>query len=404
MNTSYGSMLGLLLVFVMQSAPLCAQDSGNSFALRGARVHTAAGPPIENGTVIVENGKIAAVGSAIRIPSGVQVVDVEGKTVIPGLIDEHSHLGTYDFGDVNEFTEPIGPEHRALDALHMEVRDWYEAVKGGVTTIVTGPGSGERMGGQSITIKTFGENLEQRILKESRELKMAINARNMSHIPTIRSTFLKAREYMEKWDEYEAGDKEGPPPSRDLRLEAMVPVLRGEEKVRCHIHYANDMIAFLRLKDEFGFDLTFIHSSEAYKVADEIARRDVAVIVLPLATRIGVTDDLLFGNTQLYEAGVRMSLHTDHPVVHQKLLRLNAGLAIRYGLPEDYALRTVTMNPAISSRIDDRVGSIEVGKDADLVVLDGTWYEPSTRVDIVFVDGVRAFDRANERSGLEEEN
>jgi imidazolonepropionase-like amidohydrolase len=254
------------------------------------------------------------------------------------------------------------------------------------------------MGGQSITIKTFGDNLERRILKETSELKMAVNARSMSHIPTIRSTFLRAREYMAQWDEYEAGDQEGPAPKRDLRLEAIVPVLRGEEKVRCHIHYANDIISFLQLKDEFGFDLTFIHSSEAYKVAEEIARRNVPVITLPLATRIGVSEDLLFGNTELYEAGVMVSFHTDHPVVHQKLLRLNAALAIRYGMPEEYALRTVTMNPAISSRIDDRVGSIEVGKDADLVVLAGVWYEPSTRVDMVFVDGVRAYDRSNEGS------
>ena len=373
-----------------------AQDTAASFALRGAKIHTAAGPPIENGTVLVEGGKITEVGVGISLPRGLPVIEVPGKTVIPGLVDEHSHLGTYDFGDANEFSEPIGPEHRALDALHMEVRDWYEAVKGGVTTIVTGPGSGERMGGQSITIKTFGDNLEQRILKETSELKMAVNARSMSHIPTIRSTFLKAREYMAKWDEYEAGDQEGPAPARDLRLEALVPVLRGEEKVRCHIHYANDIISFLQLKDEFGFDLTFIHSSEAYKVADEIAKRNVPVITLPLATRIGVSEDLLFGNTALYDAGVMVSLHTDHPVVHQKLLRINAALAIRYGMPEEHALRAVTINPATSSRIDGRVGSIEVGKDADLVVLDGVWYEPSTRVDMVFVDGVRAYDRSTE--------
>jgi imidazolonepropionase-like amidohydrolase len=385
--------LGMFLPLSLHPPPAEAQTTEASFALQGARIHTAAGPVIEAGTVVVESGKITGVGSGISIPAGLPVFDVTGMTVIPGLVDEHSHLGVYDFGDANEFTEAIGPEHRALDALHMEVRDWYEAVKGGVTTIITGPGSGERMGGQSITIKTFGEDLDRRILKESRELKMAVNARNLSHIPTIRSTFLKAQEYMKKWDDYEAAGREGRAPARDLRLEAIVPVLKGEEKVRCHIHFANDIVSFLKLKDEFGFDLTFIHSSEAYKVADEIARRDVPVITLPLATRIGVSDDLLFGNTRLYEAGVMVSLHTDHPVVHQKLLRLNAAMAIRYGMPEDHALKAVTINPATSSRVQDRVGSIEVGKDADLVVLDGVWYEPSTRVDMVFVDGVLAYDR-----------
>jgi len=389
-------LIGIFLGALLQPHSLHAQDPGTSFALRGARIHTAAGPPIENGIVLVQDGKITGVGAGISIPRGLPVIDVAGKTVIPGLIDEHSHLGVYDFGDANEFTEPIGPEHRALDALHMEVRDWYDAARAGVTTIVTGPGSGERMGGQSITIKTFGDDLERRILKEGRELKMAVNARNMSHIPTIRSTFLEAQEYMATWDEYEAGDQEGPPPRRDLRLEALVPVLKGEEMVRCHIHFANDMISFLKLKDEFGFDLTFIHSSEAYKVADEIARRGVPVITLPLGTRIGVSEDMLYGIAQLNEAGVMVSLHTDHPVVHQKLLRVNAGMVIKYGMPEEDALKTVTINPATSSRIDDRVGSIEVGKDADLVVLDGVWYEPSTRVEMVFVDGVQAYDRSTE--------
>jgi imidazolonepropionase-like amidohydrolase len=388
--------VGALVLGSFPSPSLLAQAPETSFVLRGGRIHTAVGPPVENGTILVRDGRIAAVGREVRTPPGLPVIDVTGKTVIPGLIDEHSHLGTYEFGDVNEFTEPIGPEHRALDALHMEVRDWHDAMKGGVTTIVTGPGSGERMGGQSITIKTFGPDLQTRILKESRELKMAVNARSLSHIPAIRSAFLEAQEYMQRWDAYEAGDRTGPPPARNLRLEAIVPVLRGEEMVRCHIHYANDIVAFLKLKDEFGFDLTFIHSSEAYKVADEIARRNVSVITLPLATRIGVSEDLLYGNTRLYEAGVRVSLHTDHPVVRESLLRLNAAMAIRYGMPEEYALKTVTINPATSSRIQDRVGSIEVGKDADLVVLDGTWYEPRTRVDLVFVDGVRAYDRAME--------
>lgn len=392
-------ILALLFIFIVQNSFAESQDS---FALQGATIYTAKGAPLQNATVLVENGKIKYIGKNIRIPHAIKIIDVKGKVIIPGLIDNHSHLGVFDSGDANEFPQPIGPENRALDALHLEVPDWMEAVKGGVTTIVTGPGSGERISGQSIIIKTFGDDLDKRILKEGGEVKMAVNARNLSHIPSIQNTFIKTREYMRNWEKYESGDKKGPPPRRDLGLEAMVRVLKGEERVRCHIHFANDMITFLKLKDEFGFDLTFEHSSEAYKIADEIAKRNAGCVCLPLITRKGVTDEILRGNAILHKAGVKIAMHTDHPIVQQKWLRLCASLSMRYGLPEDAALRSITINPAEMAKIDDRVGSIEKGKDADLIVLNGPWYELKTRVDMVFVDGILAYDRMKEEKSFEE--
>ncbi len=392
----------IIVIIAILMAPLnsLTGELQDTVALKGATVYTAEGPSIPNAIILVKDGKIAAVGADVNIPQGVKVIDCKGKEIIPGLIDEHSHIGG--FYDVNEFSMPLGPENRAIDALNMEIPHWYDAMKAGVITVITGPGSGERMGGQSVTIKTWGKDLKTRILKENREAKMAINARSLSHIPNIRMKLIKAQEYMEKWEKYEQGDKKGPAPDRDLSLEALVPVLKGEEKLRCHIHVANDMMTFLKLKDEFGFDLTFIHTTEAYKVADEIAKRKVRVITLPLATRIGVTEDIMFGNKKLYDAGVKVALHTDHPVVHQRCLRINAAMAIRYGVPEDAALQMVTINPAVSSKIADRVGSIAVGKDADLVVLNGTWYEPSSRVDMVFVDGILAYDRLKDDKGMKE--
>lgn len=377
-----------------------AEEPGGLIALKGATIHTAAGPPIPGGVILIRGGKIAAVGKDVLIPAGALVIDAAGREIIPGLIDEHSHIGVYYHG-ANEFPQPIGPDHLAIDTLTLVHPEWREALKGGVTTVITGPGSGEQMGGQSVTIKTF-EGSPARILKETREAKMALNARNLSHVPSIRKTLLKAREYRESWERYESGGRTGPAPERDPAMEALVPVLKGEEKVRCHLHYASDMMAFLRLKDEFGLDLTFIHTSEAYKIAPEIAKRNVPVIGLPLYTRIAVSDDMLFGTRTLYEAGVRVCLHTDHPVIHQKILRNNAGMVIRYGVPEEAALQMVTLNPAVSSKVADRIGSLEPGKDADLVVLGGTWYEPRTRVDMVFVDGVLAYDRAREE-GLRKE-
>ena len=399
-----GSRLATLLALSALFIPglTAAEESAGLIVLKGATVHTAVGPPIPGGVILIRGGKIVAVGKDVAIPAGARVIDAAGKEIIPGLIDEHSHIGVY-YRGANEFPQPIGPEHLAIDNLTLVHPEWREALKGGVTTVITGPGSGERMAGQSVTIKTF-ERSPARILKETREAKMALNARNLSHVPSIRKTFLKAREYMEAWERYEALGRTGPAPERDPAMESLVPVLKGEEKVRCHLHYASDMMAFLRLKDEFGFDLTFIHTSEAYKIAPEIAKRNVPVIALPLYTRIAVSDDMLFGVRALYDAGVKVCLHTDHPVIHEKLMRNNAGLVIRYGVPEEAALQMVTLNPAVSSKVAGRIGSLEPGKDADLVVLDGTWFEPRTRVDMVFVDGILAYDRAREEERAEEES
>jgi len=395
MRRCAGSLGTALLLLLFLPAGTAAFPDQAPLALKGATVYPASGPKIENAVVLIEGGKFAAVGPGIEIPFGAQVIDVSGKVIIPGLIDIHSHLGFFD-SDINEFPQPIGPENRALDALYLDSPDWAEAVKGGVVTLVTGPGSGERIGGQSITIKTYGADLAKRILKEAGEVKMALNARNLSHIQAIRTTLLKAREYMETWARYEAGDKKDPPPKRDLGLEALVKVLKGEERIRCHAHFANDMLSFLKLKDEFGFGLTFEHSTEAFKIADEIAKRGVGCVCLPLVMRIPLNEDLMRGNAILGEAGVKIAFHTDHPVTQEKWLRLCALISMRYGLSEEAALKAMTINPAELAMVSRRVGSIERGKDADLVVLNGPWQELSSRVDLVYVDGVLAYDRAKD--------
>jgi imidazolonepropionase-like amidohydrolase len=402
MNTIKKVVLFSSVLALVTGLSLSSGNQSEAIALKGALVHTVTGPLVENATILIEDGKITAIGQNVSIPSGVKIVDVTGKVIIPGLIDTHSHMGAYVPNDLNEMPEPIGPENRAIDALHMGTPDWDEAVKGGVTTIVTGPGSGERMGGQSVTIKTFGKNLEKRVLKESGELKMAINGVNLSHIPTIHANFLKAKEYMEKWDKYESGDKKTPPPPRDLAMEALAKALKGEEVVRVHIMWANDIMSFLKLKDEFGFELQFIHAPEAWKVADEIAKRNVPVICMPIELAINVPESLLRGIVTLHKAGVKLAMHSDHPVSPEKWFRINASMAIRYGLPKDAALKAVTINPAEMAKVDDRVGSIAEGKDADLVVLDGPWYEATTPVDMVFVDGVLAYDRQQDEKLAEE--
>jgi imidazolonepropionase-like amidohydrolase len=233
---------------------------------------------------------------------------------------------------------------------------------------------------------------------------MAVNARNLSHMTNIYRNFIKAREYMKKWEKYESGDKEGPPPQRDLSMEALVPALKHEVPVRVHIYYIPDMLTFVEMKKEFGFDLQFIHSVESYKIADLLAKHNVGCISLPLGTRYHMNPDQMRGIAVLHDAGVKVTLHTDHPVIHQKWQRLNASMAIRYGLSEEAALKSVTINPAEMAGVDDRIGSIEVGKDADLVVLDGPWFELKSRVKMVFVDGVLVGDRSEAVADSQEDS
>lgn len=372
-------------------------------AVRGATVHTAAGVPIANATILVRDGKIAAIGQNVSVPAGAKVYEAAGKIIIPGMLDEHSHIGANPT-DINDRPMVIGPQHRFLDALDLSDPDWQEAVKGGVTTVITGPGSGENVSGQAIVIKTFGTDLNRRIVNEKGGMKFAMGAKWPDRYPSttmgvaanLRAYLIKTQEYMASWKKWEDDGKKGAAPARDLGYEAMAEVLTNKNRVRAHVHSATDVMTLLRLKDEFGFDLTLHHSTEAYKVADEIAKRNVNAVVLPLGPRIGLSEDVMAGPYILWKAGVRIAMHTDHPVIHQKWLRLCAAMAMRYGLPEEEALKSITINTATIARVNDRVGSIEVGKDADFVVMNGAWYEPKTRVEMVFGNGEVIYDRSKE--------
>lgn len=374
-----------------------------TLVVRGATVHTAAGAPIPNATIVVRDGKIAAVGANVAIPAGARVIDATGKVIIPGMIDEHSHIGSRPT-DLNDRPMIIGPQHRFLDALDLDDPAWKDAVKGGVTTLTTGPGSGENVSGMAVVIKTFGADLPKRVLLEKGGMKFAMGPKRSDAYPatamgvaaSLRQYLIRTQEYVATWKKYEDGGRQGTPPARDLGYEAMAEVLSGKVRVRTHVHSATDVMTILRLKDEFGFNLTLHHSTEAYKVAAEVAKRGVSAVVLPLGPRIGATEDAMRGPYELWKAGVKIAMHTDHPVINQKWLRLCAALAMRYGLPEAEALKAVTINVAEIQGVADRVGSIQVGKDADFVVMNGPWYEPVTRVDMVFGNGAVIYDRATE--------
>ena len=393
----------LFTALALLGAPLRLGAQADAVLIRGATIHTAVGAPIRNGSILIEGGKITAVGTSVRAPSNARVIEAAGKDVIPGMVDNHSHIGAKPT-DLNDAPVVVGPQHRFIDALDLNDPDFKDAVSGGVTTVVTGPGSGENVSGMAIVIKTFGEQLDQRLLLEKGGMKFAMGPKSRERYPTtamgvaanLRQYLIKTQEYMAAGKKWQDDGQKGNPPARDLGFEAMTDVLTRKTYVRAHVHAATDVMTLLRLKDEFGFDLTLHHSTEAYKVAGEIAKRGVTAVVLPLGPRIGVTDDAMGGPAVLWKAGVKIAMHTDHPVISQKWLRLCAALAMRYGIPEEEALKMVTINAAQIARVGERVGSLEVGKDADLVIFDGAWYEPRSRVDLVLGNGKVIFDRAKE--------
>lgn len=378
-------------------------QTDQAILVRGATIHTAAGAPIPNGAVLVRGGKIVALGTNVTTPAGARIIEAAGKVVIPGMIDNHSHIGARPT-DLNDFPMLIGPQHRFIDALDWNDPDFADAVSGGVTTIVTGPGSGENVSGMAAVIKTFGTDYSKRMLLEKGGMKFAMGVKGRTRYPAttmgvaanLRQYLIKTQEYVAAQKKWEDDGKKGNPPARDLGYEAMADVLAKRTYVRSHVHSATDVMTILRLKDEFGFDLTLHHSTEAYKVAPELAKRGVSAVVLPLGPRIGVGEDAMAGPYVLWKAGVKVAMHTDAPVINQKWLRLCAALAMRYGIPDEEALKMVTKNAAEIARVGDRVGSIEVGKDADLVIMDGPWYEPKSRVDLVIGDGQVIYERAKE--------
>lgn len=394
---------GLLILATVAAATLVHPQGTASVVLRGATIHTATGQTIRNGTIVVQDGKIAAIGSGVAIPPGAQIVDVTGKEIIPGIIDNHSHIG-FPIQDANESPQSFVPQIRAFDMLDPNDPRFKQALSGGVTTIVTGTGSGEVSSGEAVVLKTFGPTLDTRILRAQGGIKFAMGRKGPNRPPStspavtaaLRQHFIRTREYVDARSRWEQGGRQGAPPPRDLMLEAFARVLSREVDARVHVHTAHDIMAILRLKDEFGFDLTIHHATEAYKLVDEIQRRGVNVVGMPLGLRLGAPDDVIREGVALTRGGVRFAFHTDDPVIGGKWQRLNGSIGIRYGMTEEEALRALTINGAEIARVGQRVGSLQQGKDADLVILNGPWYELTTRVDLVYVDGVLAYDRAKE--------
>ena len=377
-------------------------------AIVGGRVVPVAGPPVEDGVVLVADGRIEAVGRDLRVPEGAERVDAAGKVVLPGLVDAHTHLGVHEEAegwagqDTNEMTDPVTPQVRALDAINPADLGFADAVAGGVLTVNVNPGSGNPIGGQSAAIRSAGRTVDEMLLRAPSGLKSALGENpkrvygDRKQLPStrlgtaavIRDALVKAANYLAK---AERGDD---PPERDLRWEALGLVLQGEIPWRQHCHRADDIATALRLADEFGYRLVIDHGTEAVLLADQLAERGVPVLIGPLLTsrsKVELRNRSLANPARLAAAGVELGIITDHPVVPIHLLHVQAALAVREGLDPAAALRAVTLTPARVLGLDDRLGSLEPGKDATLCVWSGDPLDARSRVEVAWIEGRQVF-------------
>lgn len=376
-------------------------------------VHPMDGPVLPNGYVLLEGEKIRAVGPMEAAPKDWTgpVLDAAGGHILPGLVDAHCHLGMYGDGlgfeseDDNESTDPCTPHLRALDGLNPMDRCFQEAREAGVTTVLTGPGSGNPINGQGLVVKTVGRWAEEMVVLEPASLKLALgenpktvyNERKetpMTRMGTagiIRAQFSKALEYLDKQNKADA-EEDTDPPDFDPKLEALLPALRGEVPVHIHAHRADDIATAVRLSREFGFKLVVVHGTEAHLIPELLAREHIPVITGPILTdrsKPELANSTSANPALLVGAGVEIAICTDHPVIPIQYLALCAAVAARSGLEPEEALRAITLNGARLAGVAHRVGSLTPGKDADVVVTTGHPLDWMSRVEHVFINGTQ---------------
>ncbi len=365
----------------------------------------------EKKDILIDQGKIVKIGAELTVPAECEIVDAEGLQVYPGFIDVHSHLGTigssigFEGDDVNEMTDILTPQLRGIDCIEPMDIVFEEAREGGVTTVCTGPGSANVVGGTFAAIKTVGKRVDDMVINDRIAMKCAFgenpkrcykDKNNFSRM----STAAKLREILFKTQEYDAkikaaGDDLSKRPAFDFKLESMLPVIRREIPLKAHAHRADDIFTALRIAKEFNLRITLEHVTEGSLIAEELAKENVMLAVGPsLSHRTKFELKNLSFQTpgDLANAGCHVSIITDAPVIPQQYLRLCAGLAVKAGMKEFDALKAITINPAEHAGIENRVGSLEVGKDADLVLLDGSLFESRSNVISTYINGKKVFE------------
>lgn len=408
-------LLAVAPAALLAAIPAAAQDDPHVF--RGARLLPISGEPIDDGVLIVQGGRITEVGGAdTRTPRGAVEHDVSGKVLMPGLVDTHSHIGSVSGGDRSS---PLHPDVRNLDSIDIASDSIWRARAGGITTVNMMSGSGHLMSGQTVYVKLRdgARTIEDWLFCDDPltgicgGLKMANGTNSIGQPPfpgtraksaaLVRNLYHEAVEYRDRMAAAEADEDDengGEPARRDLRMEALVEVLDGRRIVQHHTHRHNDIATVLRLKEEFGFRVVAQHGTESWKVAEELAAADVPVSITWIDTPGGKEETMGWNMEMgaiLEQAGVDVSFNTDDSVTDSRLLARGAAIAVRYGMSREKAIEGLTLAPARALGLEDRVGSLEVGKDADFVILSGDPLSVYTKVEQTWVEGTMIYDRAN---------
>ncbi|SKA00409.1 amidohydrolase [Selenihalanaerobacter shriftii] len=381
-------------------------------AITNAKIITMADKIIEKGSIIIEGSKIKNVGKNIEIYEVEEIIDANNKIVIPGMIDAHTHLGLDEEGlgwegeDFNETSDPVTPHLRAIDGVNPHELGLAKAYQNGITTVMTGPGSANVIGGQVLVMKTKGNTVDEMVLKSPAGIKAAVGENpkdyygkqdespvtRMAVAALLREAFMNTQDYL---TEKSVAKKEDESFNRDIRLESIAQVINKEIPLKIHAHRADDIMTALRIACEFDIDITIEHCTEGHKVVDELMATDVSVTLGPsmsAAVKVELKEVSFETPGILASAGVKVALVSDHPVMPIENLPIYAALAVKSGMDEIDALKAITINPAEILGLADRVGSIEVGKDADLVIFDGDPLDIKSNIEDVFINGEKVKD------------
>lgn len=373
--------------------------------IKNGNIHDAIHEAAQVADVLIKDGKIVAIGQNL-VDRDEMVIDASGLDIYPGFIDAHAHLGLdgygigYERSDVNEMGNVVSCQLRGIDGINPLDPTFEKARKAGVTTVATGPGSADVLGGTFVAIKTVGKRVDDMILKNPIAMKCAFgenpkrcyrdkgDSTRMSTAAILRETLFKAKQYLAKKEA--AGDDIMKQPAFDMKMEALIPVLKKEIPLKAHAHCADDMFTAIRIAKEFDVKLTLEHCTEGHLVAEELIKENLPMAVGPSlghATKFELKDKSWTTPGILAKMGGQVSIITDSPVIPQNYLPLCAGLAVHAGMDPFQALQAITINPAKHIGVENRVGSLEVGKDADIVIVDGNPFEVNHEVKYVLIDG-----------------